>query len=198
MIASVAPGPLDVLASWQLAPVANVCILAAAVGYALLARQVGRWPSQRSLAWAAALFVAVVVLNGPVAVYGNVLLWVHMIGHLSLIMVVPVLAVWSKPLELLSIAVSGRTDRWGRLLVSPVSRVLTFPPLTCLAYAAVVILTHLTGFQQTAVERPTVRLLEAGLYVATGYLLFLLSRPGSDGGPAHGISTAARSSRWAA
>lgn len=182
MIVSIAPGPLDVLGSWRSTPVADALLLAAAVGYGVLARRSGGWPWRRSLAWALALVFVVIALNGPIAVYGDALLWVHMIAHLSLIMVAPVLAVWAKPLTLLRTAGPGGPQRWDRILGSRAVRVVTFPPFALAIYAAVVILTHLTGFQQLAVEHPGVRVAEAAVYGVSGYLLFL-PLVGDDAGP---------------
>ncbi|MFC7655433.1 cytochrome c oxidase assembly protein [Pseudonocardia benzenivorans] len=119
-----------------------------------------------------ALAVAVVVLDGPVAVYGDLLFWVHMIAHLSLIMVVPVLVAWARPLALLRSAGPGGGRRWAQVLDSRAVRLVTFPLLTLAVYAVVVVLTHLTGFQQIAVEHPVVRGAETALYVVAGYLLF--------------------------
>lgn len=182
MIVSAAPGPFEVLQAWRPAPVADALLLAAAVGYGVLAHRSGGWPWRRSLAWAGAVVVAVVALNGPVAVYGDVLFWVHMVAHLSLIMVVPVLAVWARPLTLLRAAGPGGAQRWEGILGSRAARMVTFPPFTLVAYAAVVVLTHLTGFQQVAVEHPVVRGAEAALYLVSGYLLFL-PLVGDDEGP---------------
>ncbi|ODU29637.1 MAG: hypothetical protein ABT15_29365 [Pseudonocardia sp. SCN 73-27] len=167
------PGLFDFVDSWRSAPVADTLLIAAAVGYALLARRADSWPRRRSLAWSLSLVVASVVLNGPIAVYGDALFWVHMIAHLSLIMVIPVLMVWAMPLTLLRSARWGGARRLERTLDSRAVRLVTFPPLTLAAYAAVVVLTHLTGFQQFALEHPWVRTAEAALYVAAGYLLFL-------------------------
>jgi putative copper resistance protein D len=182
VVVSSAPGLLEVLQAWRLAPVVEVGVVVAALGYAVAAGRAGRWPWPRALAWVAALVVAVVALDGPVAVYGDVLFWVHMIGHLSLIMVVPVLVVWARPLELLRGAGFRSPERMDRLLRSRPVRVLSFPPLTLAAYAAVVVLTHLTGFQQVAVEHPALRGGETALYLVSGYLLFL-PLVGDDAGP---------------
>jgi cytochrome c oxidase assembly factor CtaG len=48
------------------------------------------------LSWCAAAAVVAVALVGPVGVYGETLFWVHMVQHLALIMVVPVLVVWAQ------------------------------------------------------------------------------------------------------
>jgi len=44
--------------------------------------------------------VLLVSVHSSIEVYGHVLLWVHMIQHLLLIMVVPVLLIWGQPVRL--------------------------------------------------------------------------------------------------
>jgi putative membrane protein len=97
-----------------------------------------------------------------------------MIVHLILIMVVPALAVWAQPIRLLHDAGGHRTraaidcarrHRSCRALISP--------RLTVPLYAAVLILTHLTSFQQAMSQHMWIHHSELVLYLVVGYLLFL-------------------------
>ena len=49
---------------------------------------------------AGGMVVLVVALNSSMAVYAHSLFWVHMLVHLILIMVAPVLLVWAQPVRL--------------------------------------------------------------------------------------------------
>jgi putative copper resistance protein D len=125
------------------------------------------------------MLALVVAVDGPVGRWADALFWVHMVQHLLLIMVVPVLVVWARPLRLIraarrpsqSTAGPRRPLRWA------------MAPLTGLvAYSAVVVLTHLTGFQQLSATHPAVRATELTLYLVAGYLFFLPT-VGSEPGP---------------
>jgi putative membrane protein len=184
-VVAVVPGAAEVLGSWRPAPVADVLVFAASVGYGLLVSRTDAWPRLRSAAWAGAVAVLVLALNGPVAVFGDVLFWVHMIQHLLLIMVVPMLVIWAQPVRLVRSVWAG-PDRlaawWTGLRVAPAARGVTSPIVALAGYAGVVMLTHLTGFQQIALAHPAVRAVETVLYLVSGYLLFL-PVVGADIGP---------------
>jgi len=166
------------LTTWTSAPIADVLIALALVAYLVLLirlRRDGRsWPPMRSVAGIAAAVLLVLVANSALAVYGHQLFWVHMIVHLLLITVVPALMVWAQPIRLLHDAggpsVGARIDglRRGRAF-----RTLVSPRLTVPLYAAVLILTHLTGFQQAMSQHTWIHDSEMVLYLVAGYLLLL-------------------------
>ena len=172
------PVPADVLTAWSFAPGWDALLLAGTVGYLLLAHRLRRrgesWPHNRVAAWWIAVVLLFLTVNASIEVFSQYLFWVHMIQHLLLIMVVPVLLVWAQPLRLLHLARSkpGRdaetSVRGGRF-----GRILTAPALTIALYTAVVVLTHLTGFQEQALRHPYLHTTEMALYLISGYLLFL-------------------------
>ena len=174
-----APDVGEVLSGWRLFPVGSALValgVAASIAYGWLVVRRGGWPWPRVLSWCAAAAVVAVALVGPVGVYGEKLFWVHMVQHLALIMVVPVLVVWAQPIRLLH----GDDPPGGS-----VARLLTSPMPALALYAAVVVLTHLTGFQQVALTEPALRGAEVVLYLVTGYLLFL-PLVGGEAGPRSG------------
>lgn len=170
-----APTPLGVFTTWTFAPVADVLLLLGALGYALGVRRVqargGTWPRARSAAAAAAVVGLVLALNSAMAVYGHALFWVHMIQHLTLIMVVPVLLVWAEPIRLAHDAGAARAV--DAVLGNPAVRLLTHPVVTLAFYTAVLVVTHLTAFPDAMMTTPWVHDLELVLYLVSGYLFFL-------------------------
>ncbi|WP_354531433.1 cytochrome c oxidase assembly protein [Nakamurella sp. UYEF19] len=167
--------PVDlsgVLASWTWAPGWDLLVLLAVSAYAVLAgrsvRRGARWPVGRSAAAGSAALALVLTMNGPLAVFAPALFWVHMLQHLMLIMVVPVLVVYAQPLRLWRTVSAPRATARGRWFQRPV----TSPMATIPLYAAVLAGTHLTGFQEVMLGHMWVHEFESALYLVTGYLLF--------------------------
>ena len=166
------------LTTWTWTPTADVLLMLAIVGYLVLAlrhrRRRQSWPTTRIVCWMASATFLVLALNSAMAVYAHHLFWVHMIVHLVLITVVPTLAVWAQPIRLLhdaggprvSTAVDHARNSW-------IFRALISPRLTVPLYTAVLVLTHLTGFQQAMSEHAWIHDSELALYLVTGYLLLL-------------------------
>jgi putative membrane protein len=168
-----APGLASALTSWSPAPLPDLAILLGTAAYGWLAhRATGGWPTGRAVSWGLAMFALVVALNSAVARYSDVLFWVHMVQHLLLIMIVPILLVWAQPVRLLQGASPGVGARLDRLLGTRAVHWLT-APLTGLAlYTALVVLTHLTGFQQHSATDGWLRGAELAAYLVCGWLFF--------------------------
>lgn len=169
------------LTRWQL----HVGVLAILVGlamcYAWLVGRAGRqylvWPWWRTVSWACGLLVAVLATQGGVAVYGHVLFWMHMAGHLMLIMVAPLLLALGSPLTLLTTAYP-KVDLDQRLARGPVT-ILSHPLTGLVVYCATIMLTHLTSFMNEMMLNPWLASAEDVLYLIAG-LLFFLPLLGSD------------------
>lgn len=164
--------------TWILSPIADLLIAVAVVGYLAMMirhRRAGNaWPVRRLVSWLAAALFLILAVNSALAVYGHQLFWVHMIGHLILIMVVPALAVWAQPIRLLHDAGGPRLRHAvDRVTKNRAFRILTSPGITLPIYAAVLVLTHLTGFQEAMAQHMWIHHSEVVLYLVAGYLLFL-------------------------
>lgn len=173
-----APTPALVWGSWSFSPVADGLLLLATAGYLALmlrARREGHpWPLGRLVSFLFGVLTIVIVVDSSVATYSHSLFWVHMIAHLLLIMVAPVAFVYAAPWRLLDTAGGNR----GRRIVAALGgswawRLLTSPAFTIPLYTAVLVLTHLTGFQQAMQTHMWIHDAETMLYLVTGYLLFL-------------------------
>lgn len=124
-----------VVSTWRFTPVADLLIAVAALGYGLLVWRHTRdraWPRARTTSAVLAVAALVLALNSSLAVYAARLFWVHMLVHLLLIMVVPVLLVWAQPIRLVRDA-SGASVRSfvDSAVASRDFRVLTTPPTRC-------------------------------------------------------------------
>lgn len=172
-------GLADVLMTWTPSPVADVLIAFVVVGY-LVAARVHRqghgppWPIVRTASWLIGAALLAASINSALAVYGRNLLWVHMIVHLLMIMAVPAFAVWAQPIRLLCSVADARMKRVAKWFgVGRISRWLIIPWITVPLYAAVLVGTHLTGFQQVMMQHTWLHSLELVLYLLSGYLLLL-------------------------
>ncbi len=169
-----APNLHRVFTDWTFSPTGGSVILLASLLYVVLARRVricgGRWPLSRSVAWWCAVASLTVAIDSSVAVYSGALFWVHMLQHLLLIMVVPVLLVCAQPIRLLQTLRNQPASPSGQVRL--VLRWVTSPVLATVLYAAVLITTHLTGFQQLMQTHMWVHAGETVLYLLSGYLLF--------------------------
>jgi putative membrane protein len=172
------PTAATVWSTWAWSPIADVMVVVAVVGYLSLALRHRRrghpWPSLAIVSAVAAGIILVLTLDGALGVYGHHLFWVHMLVHLLLIMIVPALVVWAQPLRLLHEAggprVRAAIDAAG---ANPLCRLLISPWLTVPLYAGVIVLTHLTGFQQAMTQHTWIHDTETMLYLVSGYLLLL-------------------------
>jgi putative copper resistance protein D len=153
----------------------GAAVLAAAAYFVLAARCARttgrRWPRHRSVCWVFAVGVIGVCVTGPVADYAEALFWVHMVQHLLLIMVAPLLLIVARPGALLTaLGRRGCDGPGGQIGAGRVRRRATGPVVGLPLYMAAVVLTHLTGFQQLSATHPPIRDLELGLYLVSGIL----------------------------
>jgi len=158
-----------------------VPVVLAAVGYLVLARR-GPWPWWRTAAFLGGLAVVLLATNTGIEAYGGVLQWVHMIEHLLLIMVAPVLLAIGSSLQLVHDRLPPRgRERLDAVLARPVVGWLTSPLAAAVAYAVAVVGVHLTGLLSAAMTGPNVHAVEELVYLVSGWLLFRLAfgvRPG--------------------
>lgn len=113
---------------WLVVVVLGAALYVAAVR--ALRRRGDRWPVGRTTAWLAGLVVLALVTSGGVGRYAPVLFSVHMVQHMALNMVVPLLLVLGAPLTLALRALpsgSGTRQTLLRVLHSAPVRVVANP-----------------------------------------------------------------------
>jgi cytochrome c oxidase assembly factor CtaG len=170
----------NLLTKWQLDAVAvAVLVLAAAMyltGVALAPMRSGaRWPLRRTMSFLLGLAVVAFATNGSIAVYDQVLFTAHMIGHLALVMVAPVLLVAGHPLSLaLAASPPARRERIARIARGRVVSFLTAPPVALASYAVVIVGSHLTGVMDEVMRNDWAGQLEHLVYLLVGYQFFVL------------------------
>ncbi|WP_330180482.1 cytochrome c oxidase assembly protein [Nocardia sp. NBC_01503] len=177
-MSSSAPTLGDLLRAWTLSPIVDMLLVAGAVIYpwlVLRARSQGMpWPKARAGCWYAGLAVSAVTTNSALAIYSHNLFTAHMLVHLLMIMVVPALFVWAQPIRLVHSASGPHTRaRIDRLRTRGPLRSLVSVRFTVPLYTAVILLTHLTGFQQAMATHMWIHDAELMLYFLSGYLLLL-------------------------
>jgi cytochrome c oxidase assembly factor CtaG len=159
-------------------------VLPAAASAALYARAAARaprsWPLRRTASFLAGLGCVLLALQSGIDGYDDQLLSVHMVQHMLLLLIAPVLLLGGRPL-ILALRVLPPGAR--RRLASALARVrpVTGPVPALCVFGAVLVLTHLASLYDAAVRHPALHDLEHALYLVAGVMLF---SPLLDGDPA--------------
>jgi putative membrane protein len=189
----IAPGPrngLDLLLAWQLEahvllPLLGVALLYRwAVGVVRRAHPDNPVPRYRVVAWYLGLFVLLVALASPIATYDTTLFAAHMVQHLLMVMVAaPLLAMGAPITLLLRVASPEARQRYILpVLHSRVVRVLAFPVIAWVLFAAVMWASHFSSLFDAALDNGFIHLFEHALYLGAA-LLFWWPVVGADPSP---------------
>lgn len=168
----------SILHTWVSTPIVWALMALATILYAygvIRARRAGApWPVTRILSWAIAMVLIVFSVNSVMGDLSRHLFWAHMVVHLNLITVVPLFLVLAQPIRLLATATGETGERRVRaVLGNPVMRVIASPIVGLPLYAGMLIGTHLTGFQDMALENPWLKNAEYAGYLFAGWLFML-------------------------
>ncbi|MGJ9371855.1 cytochrome c oxidase assembly protein [Nesterenkonia sp. CF4.4] len=187
--------PADPLVWVALDVVVVLILVLAAVGHAAAlwsARRRSPWPLHRSVLFYLGLVCAAAGLLGPVASVAHVSFTAHMLGHLLLGMIAPLLLVRSAPVTLALRGLPVQAARvLTRVLRSPGARVLTHPVVAGTLNAGGLWLLYATDlFQVMHVSPVAYALVHLHIFVV-GYV-FTASLVGIDPDP-HRASMVVRS-----
>ena len=174
------PGAASLLLGWTIEPVPALGILAAilwwrwAVGRVNATHPANPVPRRRTVAFVGGMAAIAVALMSGIDRYDTTLFSVHMVQHILLTLVAAPLIALSAPITLtLRLASSGTRRRWILpFLHSRVMRVLSFPVVAWVLFAAVMWGTHFSPLFDAALEDPVVHDLEHGLYLITALLFW--------------------------
>ncbi|KRE42608.1 cytochrome c oxidase assembly protein [Knoellia sp. Soil729] len=190
------PGPMS-RADWLLAWRPNWLMLTIAVlavglyaaGVIRLRRRGDTWPVHRTILWTLGWIAFVWATSGAPDIWGRVLFSVHMVMHMIVAMVVPLLLVPAAPLTLALRALPSRHDRtWGpRELILQVVHSRAMKLLANPVVAAALFFGSLAAFYwsplfEVALTTHTGHLLMIAHFFLTGYL-FTWVLIGIDPGP---------------
>ena len=189
----IAPQPasgLDAFLAWSLEAHIILPLIAAALLYRWAVGVVRRShpdnpvPRYRVWSWYLGLLVIFIALESPIGTYDDTLFSVHMVQHLLLAMVAAPLLAMGAPITLLLRVSSPRSRHgfWLPLLHSRVVRVLAFPVVTWIIFAAVMWASHFSPLFDAALTNDYVHLGEHALYLGAA-LLFWWPVVGADPSP---------------
>ncbi len=157
------------LLAWPLDAIAAVYMLL--YGWAA-SRVRGRWPLSRTISFLAGIVCVLIAVQSGVERFDDRLLSVHMVQHMLLLLVAPLLLLGARPMIL---TLRALPVRHRMTLVRVLHRLRELMrPIPCLAcFAAAVLLTHLPSFYGATLHDPALHDLEHGLYLLAGLLLWL-------------------------
>ncbi len=153
--------------------VAQVVALAvlAVLGVGYLAAVRPPWPTARTLCWLSGLVAAAVAVAGPLAAAGHTDFRAHMVGHVLLGMLAPLLLVGGRPV---TVALRALPVRRARLLAavlrSPPVAVLTHPVVAAVLSVGGLWLLYRTGLHAVTLHDPALHLLVQAHVLVSGYL----------------------------
>jgi cytochrome c oxidase assembly factor CtaG/putative copper export protein len=182
-----APGPISAarLLGDPLPDMFFLTVAAAGIGFYLAGvirmRRAGHhWPAARTASWLAGLLLLAAVTDLGVARYAYVLFSAHMVQHMVLSMLVPILLVGGAPITLALRTLRRPADRQVRgarewLLIvmhSRVLRVLTHPLVALAIYVASLYGLYMSDLLGTLMRYHLGHLAMLTHFVLAGYLLF--------------------------
>ncbi|KGN37183.1 cytochrome C oxidase assembly protein [Knoellia subterranea KCTC 19937] len=175
--------------NWLMVTIAVVAVGLYAAGVVRLDRRGDAWPVHRTILWTLGWVGFVWATSGAPDIWGRVLFSVHMVMHMVVAMIVPLLLVPAAPLTLALRALTARKDRtWGpRELILQVVHSRAMQVLANPVVAAVLFFGSLAAFYwsplfELALTTHSGHLLMLAHFLLTGYL-FTWVLIGIDPGP---------------
>lgn len=138
------------------------------------------WPVSRTISWLAGVAVAVVVLCGGLATYAPAMFSMHMVQHMTLSMLVPILLALGAPITLALRALPANKrggDRGARewileILHSRVARVVTHPVVALALYVVTLYAFYFSPLFEWAMDEHIAHMLMIVHFVGVGSIYF--------------------------
>jgi cytochrome c oxidase assembly factor CtaG len=189
----VTPEPSSVLSvglAWSIEAHILLPLLVAFLLYRRAERQVAREhpanpvPRWRAWSWYGGLLVLLIALQSPIATYDTTLFSVHMAQHLLMAMVAAPMLAMGAPITLLLRVSSPHTRQRVLLPVlhSLPLRIISFPVVTWVFFAAVMWASHFSPLYNLALQSEAWHLAEHALYMSAA-MLFWWPVVGADPSP---------------
>ncbi|HEY2260766.1 MAG TPA: cytochrome c oxidase assembly protein [Solirubrobacteraceae bacterium] len=168
---------------WQAAWSLDAIAILGSLLYLIAARRLRqRWPRRRTAAFLAGVACVVVALQSGVDSFGDRELSVHMVQHLLLLELAPLLLLAGRP-GILALRSAPRAGRRPLAQAFVRLRPITHPIVGLSVFSAVVIVTHLPFFYDATLSHPALHQAEHSLYLVAGALMWW---PIVDGNPVPG------------
>jgi putative copper resistance protein D len=167
----------DLVLRWRpdliFGPLAVVGALGYLAGLARLRRSGRSWPARRTAAWMSGCVVLLVATSSGIGTYAPAVFSVHMVQHMLLATLVPVLLVLGHGVTLV-LLVSGdeAARRWLSLLDSPAVRLARHPAVAWTAVAATLFGLYPTGVFDAILQQHWAHLAMDSAFLGTGLMLF--------------------------
>ena len=148
-------------------------------GVLRLRRRGDHWPIGRTLAWLAGTAVMAFITLSGVMTYGMLMLSVHMVQHMTMAMLVPVLLVLGAPITLALRAIPparrgqlGPRERILSILHSRAIRFLTHPIVAFAIFVTAAPMVYFSGLFEYAMFNHTGHMLMSLHFLLGGYLFY--------------------------
>ena len=162
---------------WLLLGVAVLAVGLYLAGVVRLARRGDHWPVGRTICWVLGWMLFVWATSGAPGIWGRLLFSVHMVMHMAVAMIVPLLLVPGAPVTLALRALPARRDKtWGprevllQVVHSRAMRVLANPVVAAALFFFSLALFYWTGLFELSLTTHTGHLLMLAHFLLTGYL----------------------------
>lgn len=190
------PGPMtsiDWLTAWRInwlfLAIAILAMTLYAAGVRTLHRRGDRWPWWRTVLWMAGWLVWIYFTSGAPEIWGRVLFSVHMVMHMGVAMLLPILLVPAAAITLALRALPARPDKtWGprevllQVLHSRAMRFFANPVVAAVLFFVSMAVFYWSPTFELALRTHTGHLLMMGHFFLTGFL-FVWVLIGTDPGP---------------
>ena len=174
---------------WLWLTVALLAVGLYVAGVVRLRRRGDHWPAHRTAVWVLGWAVFVYATSGAPGVYGAVLFSAHMLMHMAVAMLVPLLLVPAAPILLALRALPSRPDKtWGprevvlQVVHSRALKVLTNPVVAAALFFFSLAIFYFSPLFELALRTHTWHVLMMLHFLLTGYL-FVWVLIGIDPGP---------------
>jgi cytochrome c oxidase assembly factor CtaG len=168
------PSWSSLLGHWSLDPMFVLLVLAGVLyvtGVDRLARRGRQWQRSRSLAFLAGLVVIFLATQSGLAQYDRTLFSFHVVQHVALGMVAPLLLVLGAPVTLTLQAAPRRVqERLVRVLRSRPVIVVTHPVTVWALFGGTLVVLYFTGLYELSLQHDTVHAIVHVHFVAIGFL----------------------------
>ncbi|MGC0144146.1 cytochrome c oxidase assembly protein [Pseudactinotalea sp. Z1732] len=158
-------------------------------GVRILTRRSVTWPIHRTICWLLAMVLLVFSTSGGLGVYGRLQFSTHMLQHMSLMMVIPLLLVLGAPVLLALRALPVRRDgsrgvrEWLLVILqSRYGHFITRPVVAGVIFAGSLIAFYFTGWFEWALRDHGGHVVMQAHFLLTGYVFFWVLI-GVDPGP---------------